>query len=453
MRVVNLSTPNGQRIWRKYLERRTGDSDSTRLRRDPLTLKLFRRPVTARQAVAGILKQVRRQGDTALLKYARVLDNWNPGSAGLRVPESQRRTTARRIPSQLRRALQTAAKHIRDFHRAQRIVKRTSLHRRGVSLRERRQPLERIGIYVPGGRAPLMSTVLMNALPAQVAGVREIVMATPPGKNGEVHPAVLYAAELAGVQEIFRIGGAAAIGAMAFGTASIKKVHKIVGPGSIFVVEAKRQVVGEVGIDSLAGPSEILIIADKSANPRNLAWDLLAQGEHGSGALGILLTPEEELIAAVVRETKAIARQYPKLQPAGQETAVFKVRHLEEALALGNAYAPEHLSLQVRNAGVCLNRIQYAGAVFLGSLTAQAMGDYIAGPNHVLPTGRTAYWASPLSVADFEHCTSVVQYTSEGMRREGPAAMAIAAAEGLTAHAESIRQRLAVSKKGMPDKG
>jgi histidinol dehydrogenase len=287
----------------------------------------------------------------------------------------------------------------------------------------------------------------MNALPAQVAGVREIVMATPPGKHGEVPPAVLYAAELAGVQDVFRIGGAAAIGAMALGTASIKKVHKIVGPGSVFVVEAKRQVVGEVGIDSLAGPSEILIIADKSANPRNLAWDLLAQGEHGSGAVGILLTPEEKLIAAVIRETRAIARQSPELKPAGQENAIFKVRHLEEAMALNNAYAPEHLSLQVRNAGTWLNRIQSAGAVFLGSITAQAMGDYIAGPNHVLPTGRTANWASPLSVADFEHCTSVVQYTSEGMRREGPAAMAIAAAEGLTAHVESIRQRMAASKK------
>ncbi|MCK5219387.1 histidinol dehydrogenase [bacterium] len=450
MRMVNFHTPTGQRIWRQYRERRTGDSDSTRLRHDPLTLKLFRRPVTARQAVAEIIKRVRRQGDTALLKYARVLDGWNPGSAGLRIPEMQRQASARRVAPQLQRALRTAAKHIRDFHRAQRIIKSCSQRRKGVRLWERRRSLDRIGIYVPGGRAPLISTVLMNALPAQVAGVREIIMATPPGKNGEIHPAILYAAQLAGVQEIFRVGGAAAIAAMAFGTTSIKKVHKIVGPGSIFVVEAKRQVVGEVGIDSLAGPSEILIIADKSADPQNLAWDLLAQGEHGSGAVGILLTPDEKLIAAVIRETKAIARQNPELKPAGQENVIFKVRHMEEALALGNAYAPEHLSLQVRNAGAWLNRIKYAGAVFLGSITAQAMGDYIAGSNHVLPTGRTACWASPLAVADFEHCTSVVQYTHEGMRREGQVAIAIAAAEGLTAHVGSIRQRIKGEKNGKP---
>jgi len=442
MRQIDLQTPTGQKIWQQYVCRRTGSSDPLYVRHDALTCRIFGRPCSAREAVAKILSDICREGDRALLRYTSSIDGFRTTAQGLMISAAQRRSAVKKVPETLKRALQETAAHIRAFHHSQLSSPKRAVCRKGVRVYERRLPLDRVGIYVPGGVAPLVSTVLMNALPAQVAGVREIIMATPPDKVGQVSPALLYAADLAGVKTVYRLGGATAIGAMAYGTQSIPAVDKIVGPANIFGTEAKRQVVGQVGIDNLAGPSEILIIADNSAQPVSLAWDLLAQGEHGSGAVAILLTSSQQLGAEVVRAAQVIVREYPELQAAQQAAVVFRVRNLKTAAKMADIYAPEHLSLQVKTPQKWLSSIRRVGAVFLGVNTAQAMGDYTAGPNHVLPTGQTARWSSPLSVRDFERYTSVIEYTPAGMRKEGPAAIAVAEGEGLKAHANSIRQRI-----------
>ncbi|MBN1594406.1 histidinol dehydrogenase, partial [candidate division FCPU426 bacterium] len=262
-------------------------------------------------------------------------------------------------------------------------------------------------------------------------------------RQGEILPALLYAAELAGVDVVYRLGGAAAVGAMAYGTRTIPAVDKIVGPANVFGTEAKRQVVGRVGIDSLAGPSEIVIVAQEDAAKAEwVAWDLLAQGEHGSGAVAVLLSPSAHFLAQVARAGRDIVRKHPELSAAQKAMVLFKVRDLRAAMAMADAYAPEHLSLQLKDPHRWLEKVSCAGAVFIGTWTAQAMGDYTAGPNHVLPTHGTARWASPLSVRDFERYTSIVEYTASGIRREGPAAVTVAATEGLLAHANSIQQRI-----------
>jgi len=439
---ITLQTTAGKKTWQAFVERRTGSSDPDSRRQDPLTLRVFGRPVTAREAVAEILSAVRNEGDNAVLRYVERIDGLQTTAGGLRVSREEIAGARRRVPLALQRALKTAAKHIGQYHRMQKAAVARPVVRPGVTLREISLPLERVGIYVPGGNAPLISTVLMNALPAAVAGVREIAMATPPGKDGRIPPSLLVAAELAGVREIYRMGGAVAIAALAYGTQTVKPVAKIVGPGNVFVTEAKRQLVGRIGIDSLAGPSEILILADESANPENLLWDLLAQSEHGSGAVSLLLSPSETLLAHVARAARELEIRAPEAGRALQSVAAVKVRSLEEGLRLANAYAPEHLSLQVRNARACLGKIRRAGAVFIGAVTAQAMGDYVAGTNHVLPTSGTAAWASALSVRDFLHHFHAVEYTQAGLLAEGPAAIAIAEAEGLNGHAQSIRQRM-----------
>jgi histidinol dehydrogenase len=421
--------------------RQAGLADPLAVRRDRRTLLAFGRPLSAREAVAQIVNAVRRQGDRAVLRYERLLDNWQPTRALLRVSVAERRAAASLVPRSLKQALARAASHIQAFHRSQ-LARTAKVARPGARVSERRLPLDRVGVYVPGGMAPLVSTVLMNVLPARVAGVREVVLATPPGPEGRILPALLYAAELAKVDAVYRLGGAVAVAALAFGTDTVPAVDKIVGPANVFGTEAKRQVVGQVGIDSLAGPSEILILADDSAQPEALAWDLLAQAEHGSGAVSLLLTPSIRLVDAVARDIQRIVKKHPALAPASRMATAIVVKNLSEAAALAEAYAPEHLSLQTRQPSAWLARIRRVGAAFLGPLTAQALGDYIAGPNHVLPTGGTARWSSALSVRDFERFTSVVAYTPAGVRQEGPAAVALAEAEGLTAHAGSIRARL-----------
>ncbi|MCD4812118.1 histidinol dehydrogenase [bacterium] len=442
MRQVNIQTAAGKKIWEQYLKRQTGHSDPLRVRRDALTKSVFSKPVSAREAVGRMLTEISRQGDRAVLRYTRLLEKYKTTAAGLKISAAERHSAKKQVPLVLQRALRKAASHIRSFHRAQLGRKPAVVSRPGVRLLERRQPLNRVGIYVPGGVAPLVSTVLMNAIPARVAGVKDVIMATPPGPKGEILSAILYAAELAGVDVIYRLGGATAIGAFAFGTQSITRVDKIVGPANVFGTEAKRQVVGTVGIDSLAGPSEILIIADKTARPEALAWDLLAQGEHGSGAVAILVTPSAKVMALAMKAASGLVKMYPELTTAFQSAIAVKTATLDQAVKLADAYAPEHLSLQIAKPHRLLDKINRAGAVFLGVQTAQAMGDYIAGPNHVLPTNRTACWSSPLSVRDFEHFTSVVTYSDSGMQKEGPAAITIAEAEGLRAHAGSIRVRI-----------
>lgn len=439
MRRLDLSRPAAQRVWQDLI-RRTG-SDPDRVANDARTRRAFGRPVSPRQAVTILCQRVAKEGDRALLYYLQRLDGLRTTAAGLRVPDRERQGAARRLPNSLRRSIQECAAHIRAYHEAQLPTRNVVVRRRGVELRERRLPLERVGLYVPGGRATLISTVLMNALPAAIAGVKELVLATPPGPAGRINDALLYAADLAGVSEIYRLGGAAAVAALALGTESIRRVDKLVGPGNVYVTEAKRQLVGRVGIDGLAGPSEIVIVADEHADPEWTAWDLLAQGEHGSGAVAILLTPSTEMLRSVAAAAQALVRRQPGLAAAWDCTVLAKVRDLAQAAELADAYAPEHLSLQTARPETLLTRIRRAGAVFLGPVTPQALGDYTAGPNHVLPTGGTARWTSPLSVREFLRTSSVVRYDAAAVRREGLAAMDVAAAEGLFAHAESIRVR------------
>jgi histidinol dehydrogenase len=407
-----------------------------------VTLRAFGRPLSPRQAVARILADVEREGDRALVRYTAALEGFRTTAAGLRVSATERRAAAKRLPAAWRRSLAACAERIRAFHCAQRTGHTVRIRRSGAEVAERSWPLDRVGVYVPGGRAPLVSTVLMNVLPAVAAGVPEIVLATPPGPDGRVPDALLYAADLAGVTEMVRLGGAVAVAALGLGTASLRPVDKIFGPGNVYVNEAKRQIFGRVGIDGLAGPSEILIVADAAAKPLTLAWDLIGQGEHGSGAVGILLSAEASLLDRVEAAARAIVREQGELASALDAVTLVRVRDLPQAAALAEAYAPEHLSLQVSRPAALLSRIRHFGAAFLGPDTPQAMGDYTAGPNHILPTGGTARWSSPLSVRDFLRRASVVRYTRAGVQREGPAAVDVARAEGLQAHAESIRQRM-----------
>jgi histidinol dehydrogenase len=447
MQRLAITQPAGRKKWQDVLARQTGSADPLRIRQDERTILAFGKPVSAREAVACILRDVRDQGDPALVRYARLLDGISTTAKGLRVKDQELNRAVGQVPEVLKKALRQAGRNITVFHKKQLYPSQGPVLRSGVRLQEQWLPLERVGIYVPGGNAPLISTVLMNALPARVAGVREIVMATPPARDGKVPAALLFAAELAGIREIYSLGGAAGIAALALGTKTIRPVSKVVGPGNVFVTEAKRQLFGEVGIDHLAGPSEILIIADTSSRPDWLVWDLLAQSEHGSGAVSVLLSPSEALLAEVEAAAARLIQSHPEKASALQSAYLVKTASLEEAIYLANQYAPEHLSLQVKQPRILLGKIRQAGAVFLGSATAQAMGDYVAGSNHVLPTGRTAGWASALSVRDFIHHFSVVEYTGQGMRQEGPAAIAIAQAEGLEGHAESIRQRIVQGTK------
>lgn len=442
MQIISLSTSTGAKFWQQLVNRQTGLANPLLVRRDAKTKQLFGKPVSPREAVTIMIDQVQKKGDTALLRYERMLDDVTAKKFSLEVTDKERRNVEKEIAPSLKQALKEAVVHIKQFHETQLNMKYAMVNRPGVKLSERRMPLDRVGIYVPGGMAPLVSTVLMNALPAKVAGVKEIYMATPPNSKGELLPAIIYAANLVGVTKIFKVGGAPAIAGLAYGTKTMPKVDKIVGPANIFGTEAKRQVVGQVGIDSLAGPSELVIIADQTAQPEYLAWDLIAQCEHGSGSIAILLSAYEKVIQATKTAAEAIAKQNPSLKNAVEGCVALQTKSLDQAAALADAYAPEHLSLQVKAPRQILNKIKRAGAIFLGTATAQAMGDYTAGPNHVLPTNGTACWSSPLSVRDFERYTSIVEYTPQGMCQEGPAAIAIGQTEGLLAHCESIKQRI-----------
>jgi histidinol dehydrogenase len=308
--------------------------------------------------------------------------------------------------------------------------------------------LDAVGLYVPGGKAAYPSSVLMNALPARVAGVRRISLCTP-APDGALNPLLLAAARLAGVTEIYRVGGAQAIAALAYGTETIRPVDRIVGPGNAYVAEAKRQVFGQVGIDSIAGPSEVLILADGANRPRNLAFDLLAQAEHDEAAQAILITPDAALADAVADAVLLALRNLPRREIAGaswrDHGAIILVRDWDEAVGLANRIAPEHLQLMLADAESLFRRIRHAGAAFLGSNCPEAIGDYIAGPNHVLPTSGTARFASGLSVFDFLKRTSWVALSQNALASIGPAAVTLARSEGLTAHAESVALRLTPS--------
>ncbi|NDG01233.1 MAG: histidinol dehydrogenase, partial [Synechococcaceae bacterium WBB_32_011] len=319
----------------------------------------------------------------------------------------------------------------------------------GETLKRRWRPVHRAGLYVPGGRASYPSTVLMNAIPSQVAGVKQRVMVTPPGVDGEINQTVLAAAHLAGIDEIYRVGGAQAIAALAFGTESIAQVDVITGPGNLYVTLAKKAVFGRVGIDSLAGPSEVLIIADDSADPVLVAADLLAQAEHDPLAAAILLTTSPQLAQAVPLEVERQLENHPRKELTSASIRdwglVVLCNSIEEAAELSDRFAPEHLELQVKDPEALADRIQQAGAIFLGKYTPEAAGDYLAGPNHTLPTSGTARFSGALSVETFMHHTSLIGFNQRALQATGPAIMELAASEGLHSHRESVRLRLEIN--------
>lgn len=398
----------------------------------------------AAQRVDAILAQVRSQGDAALLDLTERFDGVRPDP--LRVPPQEIAAAWQACDPNLQEALKLAHRRILDFHQRQKPVdlQVTGVH--GERLGRRWRPVERAGLYVPGGRASYPSTVLMNAVPAKVAGVQRVVMVTPPGPDGRVNSTVLAAAYLAGVDEIYRVGGAQAIAALAYGTESIPRVDVITGPGNLYVTLAKKAVYGRVSIDSLAGPSEVLVIADHSANAEHVAADLLAQAEHDPLAAAILLTTSEDLAAAVPAAIEAQLAGHPRAEitrTAINDWGLIVIcPNLESAAMLSDRFAPEHLELQVERPEPLAEQIQHAGAIFLGAWTPEAVGDYLAGPNHTLPTSGTARFAGALSVETFLRHTSLIQFNRQALEATGSAVATLADSEGLHSHGESVRLRL-----------
>jgi len=404
--------------------------------------RLFGEPLTPDQVVERILGDVRAEGDSALRRYSRLLDCAE--LTAIRVPEERLALAWERTAPALRDALQAAAERIEAFHRRQHRNSWLDWDAEGGALGQIVRPLERVGIYAPNGRAPYPSSLLMAAIPARVAGVPQVVVATPP-RDGELNDTILAAARVAGVREVYGIGGAQAIAALAYGTESVPRVDKILGPGSLFVVLAKRRVYGRVDIDQLPGPTETLLIADETANPAYAAADMLAQAEHDPLASALLLTPSPALAQEVSREIAAqlggLSRQAILRASLRDHGGIVVVRDLDEALALANEYAPEHLCLLTANPWALVGRVQNAGGVFIGELSCEALGDYVIGPSHIMPTGQTARFSSPVNVWDFVKIISVFGVSPAVVRQISAPAIALAEEEGLTAHAQAIRIR------------
>lgn len=400
-------------------------------------------------ACAEILHRIQHTGDTALLEYTARFDHLTVQSAAqLEINRTELQAALDGLPTDQRRALEQAAERIRRYHEHQRTESWTYTEPDGTVLGQQVTPLDRVGLYVPGGKAAYPSSVLMNAVPAKVAGVAELVMVTPT-PDGLRNPIVLAAAALGGVDRVFTIGGAQAVGALAYGTATIPAVDKIVGPGNAYVAAAKRRVFGVVGIDMIAGPSEILIICDGQTPADWIAMDLFSQAEHDELAQSILLCPDANFLNQV---EQAIERLLPSMPRAdiirrslADRGALIKVRDLDEACRISNHIAPEHLEVSVQDATSLLGKIRHAGAIFLGAYSSESLGDYCAGPNHVLPTSRTARFSSPLGVYDFQKRSSIIQISESGAQSLGPIAATLAKGEGLYAHAASAEFRLKLS--------
>lgn len=405
--------------------------------------KVFGEELSPEEAVARIIADVREKGDAALFDYTERIDG--VALQSLEVSKEEIREAYGKVDHELISALGIAAERVRSFHHIQLDHSLSQFMEGGLGQIVR--PLERVGLYVPGGAACYPSTVLMTAIPARVAGVEEVILTTPPREEGRVPPATLVAADMAEVDRVFKVGGAQAVAALAFGTESIPRVDKVCGPGGLFVVLAKKMVFGIVDIDGLAGPTETVILADDSASPALCAADLLAQAEHDVLACAILITTSSRLADEVNQE---LERQLGPLERAEiarrsleERGKIIVVADMDQAMELVNLYAPEHLSLMVRNASSYVDRIRNAGAIFVGESCPETLGDYVAGPSHVLPTGGSARFRSPLGVTDFLKLTSVI--SDEHLETLGPIAMTIARAEGLTAHARAVEARL---KKG-----
>jgi histidinol dehydrogenase len=396
--------------------------------------------------VAEILAAVRDKGDSALVELTERFDRVSLTPAELVVTAEEYETAGRQVGGATVAALRYAAARIERFHQAAAPRSWSMRDGNGADLGQEVRPLDRVAIYVPGGRAAYPSTVLMTAIPARVAGVREIVLVSPPAADRSLNAAVLAAARIAGVTEAYRVGGAQAIAALAYGTETIRPVDKIVGPGNIYVALAKSQVFGVVGIDMIAGPSEVVVIADDRSDPAFVAADLLAQAEHDPMARAVLLTPSRALLEAVALEAERQLADLPRREIAGRSLrdngALVLTASLEEAVEVANGLAPEHLELQVEEPERLLARVRHAGAVFLGRFTPEVVGDYVAGPNHVLPTGGTARFASALGTEDFVKRLSVIRYSPQGLQEAWPHVAELSRVEGLQGHGAAARVRM-----------
>ncbi|CUX69643.1 Histidinol dehydrogenase [Clostridium sp. C105KSO15] len=427
MRIVKLDETSRQNILADLLKR------------DPNNYGAYA------DTVQEIVETVKRDGDKAVFAYTREFDKAEISSESLKVTDQEIEEAMKEVDPELMEILQKSMKNIRQFHEKQRQYSWFDSKPDGTILGQKVTPLESVGVYVPGGKAAYPSSVLMNILPAEVAGVSRIAMVTPPGKDGKVNPVTLTAAHLAGVTEVYKVGGAQAVAALAFGTESIPKVNKIVGPGNIFVALAKKAVYGHVSIDSIAGPSEILVLADESANPRFVAADLLSQAEHDELASAILVTTSMELAKRVSEEVEAFTQELSRREIIEKSLDnygyILVAETMKEAIQTVNEIAPEHLEIITRNPFEDMTRIHNAGAIFIGEYSSEPLGDYFAGPNHVLPTNGTAKFFSALSVDDFIKKSSIIYYSKEALEEIHKDIETFAEAEHLTAHANSVKVR------------
>ncbi len=427
MRIIQLSLETRKNITRDLLRRSPGNYGQYE------------------SVVKEVLEAVRERGDEALFAYTKQFDRFELTAENIRVTQDEIEEAYSQVPPRLVEVLRRSAENIRSFHVRQLRSGWFETREDGTILGMRMIPLERTGVYVPGGKAAYPSSVLMNVIPARVAGVKEIVMTTPPGPSGEINPGTLVAADIAGVDTIYRAGGSQAIAAMAFGTRSIPKVDKITGPGNIFVALAKKAVYGFVGIDSIAGPSEILVLADETANPRYVAADLLSQAEHDELASAILITTSRELAGEVSRWvdlfTERLERREIIQKSLDQYGYILVAGDMDEAVEAANEIASEHLEILTRDPFQVMTKIRNAGAIFLGEYSSEPLGDYFAGPNHILPTNGTARFFSPLNVDDFVKKTSLISYSRQALESVHGEIELFAESEGFTAHANSIRTR------------
>ena len=400
--------------------------------------------IAVESVVRDIIQDVRARGDAALIEYTERFDRRTVGD-GLEIALADCARAATTIPAEQREALEQAASRIRAYAEHQKMESWSYTEADGTLLGQQVTPMDRVGLYVPGGKAAYPSSVLMNAIPAKVAGVGELIMVVPT-PDGERNDTVLAAAHIAGVDRVFAVGGAQAVAALAYGTASVPAVDKIVGPGNVYVASAKRMVFGKVGIDMIAGPSEILVICDGDTDPDWIAVDLFSQAEHDEDAQSILVSHDGKFLDRVAESIDRLLPDMPRADiiraSLGGQGALIRVRDLDEAVAVANRIAPEHLELSVENPQAMAAKIRHAGAIFMGRYTAEVLGDYCAGPNHVLPTSRTARFSSPLGVYDFQKRSSLIQCSPQGASDLGRTAALLAHSEGLTAHARSAEVRI-----------
>lgn len=407
--------------------------------------QMFGAPLTAAQVVDKIVADVRKEGDAKLFYYTNLLDHSGVNKKNIKVSKAEFAQAQKLVKKETMEAIKRAIANVRKFHEEQ--MPKTWLTQRsyGAMLGQKMTAVDSVGIYVPGGTASYPSSVIMNAVPAKVAGVDRIVMAAPAGKNGKINPYVLATAQLIGITEIYKMGGAQAIAALAFGTATVPKVAKITGPGNIFVTLAKKAVYGHVDIDMLAGPSEILIVADKTANYKYLAADLLSQAEHDPLACAILITDNQSLARKVGKEVEVQLAALPRKEIAAQSLAkqgkIIVAKDMATVIEMANLSAPEHMEINTAEPFAILPEIRNAGAIFLGAYSPEPLGDYYAGPNHILPTGGTARFYSVLNVETFMKKTSIIAYTKEALAKASDDIIAMASAEGLDAHANAIKVR------------